>query len=256
MWLEAIYEPTSLFSLKASDATNRGAKSLLAPSPYSVKMALLNAMITFGGFDFEPDTDASENPKGKRKKTRATGQTFDAFEAIRDLEIRFALSEKVVVNNCFIRIQKPKRMEGEAKEHDLETMDTTVTFREYVYFSGDLKLAFDLKQDASNSETETLLREFLPKINYFGKRGCFFQFKGFEPRTELPKEEYARELKEGLAMNSLVGCTLAKMDDFNSKASFDNANNFSRTKAKRISRIFLIPRTRKKSNKNFTLYSL
>lgn len=43
------YIPTSLFSLKDSNSTNSGAKSLFLPSPYTVKMAILNQAITIGG---------------------------------------------------------------------------------------------------------------------------------------------------------------------------------------------------------------
>ena len=46
MWLAVSYQPTSLFSLKLSSATNSAGKSLPVPSPYAVKMALLNAIIT------------------------------------------------------------------------------------------------------------------------------------------------------------------------------------------------------------------
>jgi len=47
-----IYKPTALFSLKDSNATNSGAKSLFMPSPYSIKMAILNQAITLDGVDF------------------------------------------------------------------------------------------------------------------------------------------------------------------------------------------------------------
>ena len=43
MWLLAIYEATTLFSLKTSDATSSGGRTLLAPTPYAIKMGLLDA---------------------------------------------------------------------------------------------------------------------------------------------------------------------------------------------------------------------
>jgi len=43
------YMPTALFSLKDSNATNSGAKALFLPSPYAIKMAILNQAITVGG---------------------------------------------------------------------------------------------------------------------------------------------------------------------------------------------------------------
>ena len=49
----AVFQPTTLFSLKDSNSTNSGAKSLFLPSPYAIKMAILNQAITIGGVDFE-----------------------------------------------------------------------------------------------------------------------------------------------------------------------------------------------------------
>ena len=47
MWLIAEYQPVSLFSLKNSLATSSGGKSLLVPTPYAFKMALLDAACRF-----------------------------------------------------------------------------------------------------------------------------------------------------------------------------------------------------------------
>jgi hypothetical protein len=49
MKFSVVYQPTNLFSLKESNSTNSGAKSLLIPSPYSIKMALFNQAITIDG---------------------------------------------------------------------------------------------------------------------------------------------------------------------------------------------------------------
>ena len=53
MKFSAIYKPTALFSLRDSDSTNSGAKSLFLPSPYAIKMAFLSQAISLGGVDFE-----------------------------------------------------------------------------------------------------------------------------------------------------------------------------------------------------------
>ncbi len=42
MWLTSEYVATALSSLKASSATSSGGKALLAPTPYALKMALLD----------------------------------------------------------------------------------------------------------------------------------------------------------------------------------------------------------------------
>ena len=45
MWLEVEYIPTSLFSFKDINATNTAARSLLIPTPFAVKMALISVCI-------------------------------------------------------------------------------------------------------------------------------------------------------------------------------------------------------------------
>ena len=41
MWWITNFEPVTMFSLKAAAATSTGGKSLLLPTPFSFKMALL-----------------------------------------------------------------------------------------------------------------------------------------------------------------------------------------------------------------------
>ena len=53
MKFSVVYKPTALFSLRDSNSTNSGAKSLFLPSPYAVKMAFLSQAISLGGIDFE-----------------------------------------------------------------------------------------------------------------------------------------------------------------------------------------------------------
>ena len=81
MYLKVDFEPTSLLSIKKSEATNSTGKSLFSPSPYSIKMALLNAIITYDSLNA-----AKVN-----------------FNMIRDLVISFRLPKNIVVNNCFIK---------------------------------------------------------------------------------------------------------------------------------------------------------
>jgi hypothetical protein len=53
-WLIARYQPTSLFSLKHGDATSTGGKSLLVPTPFAIRMALLDAAIRTEGIAAGP----------------------------------------------------------------------------------------------------------------------------------------------------------------------------------------------------------
>ena len=107
----AVFQSTSLFSLKDSNSTNSGAKSLFLPSPYSIKMAILNQAITLDGVDFETG-------KGKN----------EWFKMVRDADIGYYLQGNYCVNNCFVKILKPSRsLKGQVQE--------TVSFREYIHIN-------------------------------------------------------------------------------------------------------------------------
>lgn len=70
-----------------------------------------------------------------------------------------------MVTNLFAKILKPTR-----KEQAVEAMDRTIAFREYAHLEGVLELAFKTGEQEIQG-----LKKLLPQINYFGKRGCFFQ---------------------------------------------------------------------------------
>jgi len=233
MWMEFVYEPTTLFSLKASEATNAAGKSLLSPSPYAVKMALLNAICTYDSVDV-----AREH-----------------FDLIRDLDLQFALPEYIVVNNCFIRIMQESRSETR-KENPNIMFKSTVVFREFVYFSGKVRIAAKLS-DQSSEEQEDFLERYFVRVNYFGKRGCFFQLRewGALPGDQLPRE-YSQPIENKSSFADGRSKILARVDDFGSKATFDKVSNYSNEKTDRVSKIIALPYRVMKSTKAFTLLQM
>lgn len=216
------YLPTTLFSLKTSSSTNSGAKTLYLPSPYSIKMAILNQAITIGGELAELERRGSK-----------------AFGFIRDVQISYRIEDNSFfsVNNSFVKILKPAREGG--------GFNQTVAFREYLYLSNPLEIIFD-----ANSEEQMLyLQKYLHKINYFGKRGCFFQFVAY---SNYPNEPNVSEYD----IQKITTGILQQYDDFEESATFDNANNFSTTKPKRKQEIYVLPLTRINTSKAFTVYKL
>ena len=228
MWLIVKFSPTSLFSLKSSSATNSAGKSLLTPSPYSVKMALLNAIITY---------DSLETAK-------------DNFDLIRDLEMRFSTPDSLVVNNCLIRILKDNDKVSKVVKLE-KPFKTTIAFREYVFLSNDIEIAVNLNTDRLLFlEDIEFLKKWFMHINYFGKKGCFFQFKGFKEIDELSELKFCSEISEGFKPGVFM-----QMDDVDTKADFESMNNFNKSKkAKRISNIYSFPVSMKKASKTYSLY--
>lgn len=250
MWLIIKYSPITLFSLKNSSATNSAGKSLLTPSPYSVKMALLNAIITY---------ECLETAKSN-------------FNLIRDLEMLFSVPDSIVVNNCMIKIQKPKRHDISSKEkkslkesgmtdEDIKIMlaenianepiQDTVAFREYVYLNDDIEIAvnLDMERILLPNEIQFLKKWFL-HINYFGKKGCFFQFQSFEEVEELDESKFCSVISERFKVGVFM-----HMDDVDREADFEHMNNYnSSQKAKRISSIYSFPVSLKKMSKTYSYY--
>lgn len=222
MRFSVIFKPTSLFSLKSSNATNSGAKSLFLPSPYAIKMAIINQAITVGG----------ELAKLSSKKSIEFGY-------IRDAQISYHLSESshFSVNNSFVKILKPAR--------EASGFMQTVAFREYVHISDDIEIIFDV----NNEEAKYFLKKYLFRINYFGKKGCFFQFIRYEDNPSNPNviKFNAEEFKPGV---------IEEYDDFDSNVNFENVDNFSSNSTKREKLILTLPLENIGSSKSFSCYKV
>ena len=226
MIFSAVYKPTALFSLRDSNSTSSGAKSLFLPSPYSIKMALINQAISLGGVNFNAEPQK--------------------FHVIRDLKINFRISGYFCVNNCLLKIQK--------KRGD-EPFKPTVGFREYLFLGSDLEIiietnAKDVDLFDKTEDSILFLKKYLCTINQLGKRGCFFQFMKFNdnplPANVLPFE-MGRHLFNGI---------LQEYDDFDEDITFDNVNSYSETKTKRKKKIMFLPMNRRNSSKSYTLYEV
>jgi hypothetical protein len=213
MKFSVIYQPTNLFSLKESNSTNSGAKSLLIPSPYSIKMALFNQAITIGG------KEVFEEKKSKE------------FAFIKDAKIEYRVLGSFCVNNCFVTIQSLRDGTYRGKP----------SFREYIYLSENVEIIFDVKTE----EAKQYLQKYLHRINYFGKRGCFFQFVGYR---DNPGESNVKEFN----VSDLTSGILQEYDDISSKALFKNVDNFNSASAQREKRILVIPVRNINSSKSYT----
>lgn len=217
MKFSVIYQPTNLFSLKESNSTNSGAKSLLLPSPYSIKMALFNQAITIDGKDIFEDKKSKE------------------FAFIKDAKIEYRVSGSFCVNNCFVTIQSLRDGTYRGKP----------SFREYIYLSDKIEIIFDVKSE----EIKQYLQKYLHCINYFGKRGCFFQFVGYRDKPSEPN------IKE-FDVTAFVAGILQEYDDISSKAQFKNVDNFDSANALREKRILVIPVKNVNSSKSYTHYTV
>jgi hypothetical protein len=213
-WLLFVYQPTALFSLKASRATSTVGKTLLTPTPYAAKMAFIDVALRHGLID-DPDS---------------------LVRALAAARLRIGLPATACVTTTIQRVRQVTRPEDRKSDPAAPPYRTTIAMREVVHFVGSITLAFDLA--TCSMELISLLAKAAPAINYLGKRGSFFQFCGSTRYLKLD-ESFTQPFVDGPeALPSMYH--LSTLDDFGPMASFDALNGFSRTRVKRgIDRAFV-----------------
>lgn len=245
MWVIAKYEATSLFSLKSSLATSSAGKTLLVPTPFALKMALLDVAI----------------------RTRGLAQSKLDFDWLRSLSIAISPAPTAVVTNLFARIQKPRRTDKHKEEggdKPVEIVDEpmngpfgpTIAYREYVQLQGRLGLAFEVQPTLLTSDPIAILTELLVQLSYLGKRGSFFQIVTLPEQLEELPSDFVPITAEGGPV--IFGGILQVLDDCGADLTFDKANIYSDKKIKlgrdRILRSVVLPYELQRSSRSYSLY--
>jgi hypothetical protein len=235
MWVVADFQPVGLFSLRPHNATSSGGKSLLVPTPFSLKMALLDVLLTTQG--------------------RQAGQAV--WATLRDAEIALRLPPTVVVNNTFVKILRPKKS-GASDDNGvrlLTPMTNTIAFREYVQYNGAFGVAVR-PVNATTPETE-LLAGLLMQLSYLGKRGGFIQPLAPAQSSERLPEGWTVLTREGMFP---MGGTLQPLDDCGGAMTLDHADIYSGKKLGvgkadgRIIRTIVLPLALVSSSRTYSLY--
>ena len=246
MWLIARYQPCCLFSSKRVDATSTGGKTLLLPSPFNLRMALLDA--------------------GLRTRGVAAGPVL--FELIRTLRFAVKPPARAVVTNLFCKVAKPPRRDSrrrgeEDEDEDVpQGMQSSIAFREYVYLEGELGLGI-------SGEEATLweIRDLLIQINYFGKRGSFFQlmdpphFVDELPPGFVPLDGVVVGGTGGLPRTFVLG-VIQLMDDWGPTLTYEKVNVYTRQQVAlgpgrdRERKTVVLPYRVTRSSRGFTVYEL
>ena len=221
-WLVATYEPTALFSLKDSQATSAAGKSLLVPSPYAVKTALIDVAVNWQDVAFAQEV----------------------FDWLRALPLRSGPPEWACVTNAFIKVQRPPKTAEPGNP-----FKPTVAFREYIQFCGELRLAFEVSK-LSDSERQTLA-DLLLRLNMLGKRGGFIQWVGLEERPDLDSTFVTHT---GDPRTTLSGAVMHYLDDYGPKMTWEKLSTFTADKPDRIVMSALVPYRLVRSSKRSTLY--
>lgn len=228
MWLIAEYQPTALFSLKPAWATSSGGKSLLLPTPFAIKMALLDAVCRADGV--------------------RVGEKV--WSSLSNLHMALRGPERIVVNNTFTRVLKPMRSDADDSSGAYQR---TIGFREYVYFEGSMGIGLGFEDSGLLDRLMTALLQ----VNYFGKRGSFVQLLSPpEPVDVLPNGFLA--IEENIVGAFQVNGILHQLDDTGPMLTFDQVNIYSdkniRLGKERVLKHVILPYRLVRSSKAYTYY--
>ncbi len=232
-WIVFQYAPVSLFSLKSSRATSTAGKTLLTPTPYAIKMAFLDVALRH---------ELTDDPQG-------------LVEWLAKAELRIGVPEHACVTGTIQRVRQETRDAERKEDPDLAPYRATIAMREFVYYHGVLRFAFDLT--TCSEKLVALLLQAAPSINYLGKRGSFLQYLNSAYQADLDAT-FTRPSDDPEGRLPPSGHR-AVLDDFGTKPSFAALNSFSSTEMRRgIDRKFvetIIPLDVYNSGPGFVHYS-
>lgn len=219
-WVILAFRPTTLWSLRTSMSTSSGGKTLLVPSPYSFKLALVDASIQRFGI-----------PSGVR-----------LFEILRGRPLRISPPADAVVSATLVKLRKLERSDTGGEEPDNEDnadvrmFAPTVGFREFVSFFGSgLDGAFHVAIARSGLDEKDihLLADAARTVTYSGKRGGFLQHesslapKGLLEVGELPSAAgFTIPLSQIPQTGTPIG-TIQPLDELAAAAEWDRVSTFS-----------------------------
>lgn len=230
MWTIVTYQPVGLISLKLATATSTGGKSLLLPTPYAFKMAVLGIILRDLGVD-----------RGKK-----------LWPAVRDAHVALRGPERIAVTNTFTKILRPDRNWG-APDPDtglVRPLLKSIGFREYVQWQGSLSIAFSPQVEAAGA-----WKRWLSMITYLGKRGGFVQATQMTSAVSLPPDFTPLEpTKDAFAIEGV----LQLMDDCAPHLTFAQVDIYSnktmRVGKDRLLHQIILPYRMLKASRGFSLY--
>ncbi|MGB7341281.1 MAG: hypothetical protein WBC91_20460 [Phototrophicaceae bacterium] len=232
MWIVAEYEATSLFSLKPANATSSGGRTLLVPTPYAIKMALLDVACRVDGVVM---ADA-------------------LMDLLSTVEVAIRPPERVVVNNTFIKVLRPRRNPAKAGSADAGYFGRTIAYREYAQLDAPFAIALQVETD----EQAHQLRDYLLMINYLGKRGGFIQIQDVPYHVEILRDDFIR-------INGEIGqfgldSIMTQLDDTGAGATFEKVSVYSGKRItlgkERILQHVVLPYRLVSSSRGYSYYEL
>lgn len=232
MWLIADYLATTLFSLKPAWATSSGGRTLLLPTPYAIKMALLDVVCRVEG----------------------VAQAAAIWPWLRDRPVALRPARQVVVNNTFTRILKPSRGSPKPGAAHAGPYQKSIGYREYAYLDGTLGVALWLDDPDKAGD----ISGWLAGINYLGKRGGFMQLTAPPQLFDALPDGFIPvngALPEQIPIPSIV----QQLDECDESLTFEKANIYSPARVtlnkERVLHSIVLPYRVAASSRAYTWYT-
>jgi len=234
MWVYATYEPVAVFGLRPSNTTSSGGKSLICPTPYAIKMALLDRLIREKGLD--------------------AGIAW--FPQIRDLAVWLRGADTLAVTRTFQKVFRPQQSRLDEATGRMEVWTSTIAQRELVVMAGSLTLA--LGTDDPDFVGELIV--LMGGINYYGRRGSFMQLVAVSPDEVGPERQGGFvDLRQPLSPDDLGFGFLQRMDDMRPEAEWadvDVVDGRRQSDGGRTSYTIVLPYELRRHAFNHTVYAL
>jgi hypothetical protein len=234
MWVVAEYEATALFSLKPASATSSGGRTLLVPTPFAIKMALLDVVCRVEGV--------------------ALAEVVCEWLSATQVAIR--PPQRIVVNNTFMKVLRPRRNPATEGSSDMGYFGRTIAYREFAYYGDTFALAIEVKQQ----EQAVALQSWLMGINYLGKRGGFIQVQSI---PEIIDGEIETDF---IRINGEIGDTfhldsvMTQLDDTGADLTFEKASVYSGKRItlgkERLLKHVVLPYRLVSSSRGYSFYEL
>jgi hypothetical protein len=203
-WLVVEYQPTAIFSLKISSATSSVGITLVVPTPYTIKMAVVDAGFRAG----LPESECA-----------------DLLRSLVEVDVRVGVSEAATMTHTFVKVRQESR-----GGDPLRPYIPTIAYREIVHHHGRWLWAFDLV-DGDDVLAERLVR-LAPHVCYIGKRGSFVQFQGLSRVTEL-NHQFTQPVQNDRPWSPPPRVHVVSLDDFGPEADLATLSSFTDRSPKR-----------------------